>query len=258
MTDEPEFRTTLLAGLSELGIRLEAGPIEQLDHFRRLLLDENLRQNLTTLESDYQFAVKHVLDSLCCLQLGLFDRPGRLVDLGTGAGFPGLPLKIARPHLTTFLVDSLRKRTAFLERVVEQLGLAQCQVVTERAENLGRAAPWRESFDLAVVRAVAALPVLVEYAVPLLARGGHLVAMKGPGFAAELESGAEAADLLGARVESVVQLSLPLSGEARALVVLRKERATPAVYPRRVGVPAKRPLKGPSPMGGVGKPTPNR
>lgn len=258
MNDRLSFLRTLGEGLSELGTSLAPAQLQQMDEFRRLLLEENRRQNLTTIESDYDFAVKHVLDSLSCLATGLFDLPRRLADLGTGAGFPGIPLQIARPHLKTCLVDSLHKRTAFLERVVTTLGLSGCEVLSERAENLGRNPPWRESLALVVVRAVASLPVLAEYAIPLLSPGGHFVAMKGPGFAAELEDGNYAAGFLGARLERVVELTLPLSGEPRALVVYRKDRTTPTGYPRRPGLPAKRPLKAPSNMGGVGKPAPNR
>lgn len=236
------FRAFLGDGLGVLGLVLTADQVSALDAYRRLLLRENLAQNLTRLVSDYEFAVKNVLDSLTCVLTGLFDEPGRVADIGSGAGLPGIPLKIARPALTVTLVDSSRKRAAFLGRAVATLGLDRVTVFSDRAEALGRLPEHRETYDLAVARAVAHLAVDLEYAVPLLRCGGRFVTLKGPRVAGELDAGLEAAKTLGATLERRVDLTLPLAGERRSLLVFRKASPTPATYPRRPGIPEKRPL----------------
>ena len=238
----PAFRAFLRDGLAVLGLELDAGQVELLDLFRRLLAEAGRTHNLTALRTDYEVATKHVIDSLTCLLTGLFEAGGRLADVGSGAGFPGLILKIARPSLAVTLIDSARKKTAFLSRAVDRLGLDRVTVLTERAEALGRLPEHRGRYDLAVARAVSGLAVDLEYAVPLLAPGGHFVAMKGPRVVEELARGERAAEVLGAELTEVLDLVLPLAGERRALVVFRKVRETPEAYPRRPGVPAKRPL----------------
>lgn len=238
-------------GLSLLGLGLEPAQAALLDRFRRLLLEENLAHNLTRLESDCDFAIRHVVDSLTCLLTGVLDTGGRLVDIGSGAGFPGIPLKIARPALDVTLLDSSHKRTAFLSRAVVSLGLEGCRVLTERAEVLGRAPGHRAAYGLAVARAVAAMAVDLEYAVPLLTLGGRFVAMKGPKALTELGAAERAAGELGAELEQATELTLPLTGDRRLLAVFVKTAPTPDSYPRRPGVPAKRPL-GTAPSHGRG------
>ncbi|MEW6031896.1 MAG: 16S rRNA (guanine(527)-N(7))-methyltransferase RsmG [Bacillota bacterium] len=240
--DQVAFNAFLRDGLGVLGLPLDARQLLLLERFRRLVLEENRVQNLTSITGPYDFAVRHVLDSLTCLVTGLLEGEARLADLGSGAGFPGVPLKIARPALDVTLVDSSRKRAAFLSTLVSALGLDRCEVLAMRAEELGRRAERREAYDLVVVRAVASLPADLECAVPLLARGGRFVAMKGPKAAGELPAAERAAALLGARLERVLELRLPLSGDRRALVVFRKETPTPDKYPRRPGLPARKPL----------------
>ena len=245
VTEPPSsaFRAFLLDGLPALGLHLDPGQSDLLDRFRGLIVAENRVQNLTTLESDFDFATKHVLDSLTCLSTGLFDGlAGRVVDVGTGAGFPGVPLRIARPGLEVTFLDSLRRRTAFLERMVASLGLSGCPVVCERAEIWGRRTGRRESYDVAVVRAVASLAVDLEYGLPLVRPGGRLVAMKGPRVGEEMAAALRAAGELGGVLDRTVEVSLPLTGEKRRLVVFVKVGSTPPEYPRREGVPSRRPL----------------
>ncbi len=232
----------MLDGLGALGLGLREAQLSLLDRFRHAVVRENLVQNLTTLVGDYDMAVKHVLDSLTLLATGLFDGPGRVVDIGSGAGFPGVPLKVARPDLKLTLLDSLRKRAAFLERAVRELGLEGCEVVAARAETFARQEGRRESYDLAVARAVAPLVVDLEYASPLLRVGGRFVAMKGPRLAEELGPALRASATLGVALDRVVELTLPLAGERRALAVFLKLSPTPDAYPRREGVPERRPL----------------
>ena len=237
------FRGFLADGLAVLGFPLEPFQFQLLERFRSLLLSENLTHNLTRLEGDYDFALRHVVDSLTCLTTGLFEGPGSLVDIGSGAGFPGIPLKIARPELSLTLVEASRKRAAFLSKVISELGLVECEVLAERAENVGRDPSKRGSYELAATRAVASLVVDLEYAVPLLTTGGKLVAMKGPRSAGELESAARAARALGAELWRVTELTLPLTRARRLLAVFVKTSSTPDRYPRRPGGPARRPLQ---------------
>ncbi len=236
------FRGFLLDGLKAMGLYLDTTQMALLQRFKVLLADANRVRNLTAIESDYDVAVKHFLDSLSCLHTGLFERPAKVVDIGSGAGFPGVPLKVARPSLDITLVDSSLKKTAFLAEVTAKLELARCGIVCERAERLGRDPGARGKYDVAVVRAVASLPVDLEYGIPLLAVGGHLVAMKGPRVAEEFGSASAAAEMLGATLGRSLDLALPLSRERRTLVVFEKVAPTPEVYPRREGLPAKRPL----------------
>lgn len=225
-----------------MGLRLDAAQVTLMERFKGLLAEANRVQNLTTIEGDFDVAVKHFLDSLSCLLTGLFERPAKVVDIGSGAGFPGVPLKVARSALDITLLDSSLKRTAFLAEVATNLGLGGCRVVCERAERLGRDVRGRGLYDLAVARAVARLAVDLEYGIPLLAVGGHLVAMKGPRVVEELGQAAAAAEMLGAALVRSLDVALPLSGERRTLVVFKKVAPTPQTYPRREGVPAKRPL----------------
>ncbi len=236
------FRAFLGDALLGTGVRLGAGAVDQLDAFRELLVRANAERNLTALTSPFDFAVKHVADSLTILATGLFDGVAKVVDVGSGAGLPGIPLKIARPGLDVALLDSSPKRTAFLAAAVAAMGIGGVEVVTARAEDAGRLPGLRESFDVVLTRAVAGLAVDVEYAVPLVRVGGRYVAMKGPKARDEVEGARRAAAILGAELDGVRELTLPLLGDKRLLVVFRKDRPTPSRYPRRAGVPAKRPL----------------
>lgn len=236
------FKAFLTDALAVLDLGLDRTRLDALDHFCRFVLTENEVQNLTTLVSPFEMAVKHVLDSLTCVLTGLFDGPRRVIDIGSGAGFPGLPLKIARPYLSMTLLDSSQKRAAFLARAVKSLSLEGCAVECARAEAFGRRLERRESFDVAVVRAVAGLAASLEYGVPVLRVGGSLVSMKGPSVGGELEQARRAAGVLGAELAGVRELTLPLAGDTRNLVVFTKVSRTPPAYPRREGVASRRPL----------------
>jgi len=236
------FRDFITDGLGVLGLGLEAAQLELLDRFRRLLQERSAVHNLTTLRTDYEIAVLHVIDSLTLLLTGLFESGGRCADVGSGAGLPGIPLKVARRGLELTFVESSGKKAAFIAEAISHLGLHGCRTVAERAESLGRLKGFRDSFDLVVTRAVASVPVDLEYGVPLLRPGGAFVAMKGPRALDALDAAAGAAETLGARLEGVTEIQLPLAGQARVLMVFRKVVPTPDTYPRRPGFPAKRPL----------------
>lgn len=231
----------LLEGGKALGLDLEA----HLSTFSRLydlLMEANRRTNLTALRTEEEVVVKHFLDSLTLLTLPLFQGPWRVLDLGTGAGFPGLPLKIVRPELEVTLLDATKKKVAFVAQAVEALGLKGAYPLWGRAEELAHMPEHREAYHRVVARAVASLCVLVELGLPFVALGGYMVAQKGPRVAEEVAPLPRALALLGGGSVTVHSLVLPVAQEERNLVVVPKEASTPARYPRRPGVPEKNPL----------------
>lgn len=186
----------------------------------------------------------HVLDSLSCLLFRRFDDCRRLVDVGSGAGLPGIPLKLARPDIALTVLESTAKKAVFVGDSVVELGIQGVTVVNERAEEVGRQGLHRDGYDIATARAVAPLSVVAEYCVPLVKTGGSVVAMKGRLSSEELEAGEEAARVLGARVSEVLPVPLlpELRAKDRCLVILEKVARTPGRYPRRTGMPKKQPL----------------
>lgn len=198
--------------------------------------------NLTSLRNERDIILKHFVDSLTCLRGGWLDGEWSVLDLGTGAGFPALPLAIVRPELRVTAMDATRKKVEFVGRTARDLGLANVEPLTGRAETLGRQPGRREGYDRVVTRAVAALPILAELALPFLPVGGLLVAQKGALGPEELEAGTRAAAEVGGEVRAVEPFALPVLGDARTLVVVEKVAPTPERYPRREGVPNKQPL----------------
>ncbi|HWQ15852.1 MAG TPA: 16S rRNA (guanine(527)-N(7))-methyltransferase RsmG [Roseiflexaceae bacterium] len=216
---------------------------QQLDQFARYAAELrawNKRTNLTAITDERGIVTRHFLDSLR-LALSWGDAPHSLVDVGAGAGFPGLPLKILRPGLRLTLVESVGKKAAFLEHIVAALGLREVEVLAARAEELGRDPRHREGYDVAAARAVAELRVLAEYLLPLCRVGGRMLAPKGAEVDDEVRRAERALAALGGRLLAVEPVALPET-EPRTLVVVEKVAPTPAAYPRAVGVPARRPL----------------
>ncbi len=238
----------LVKGAERIGIRLSARQIEQFHIYHRELKAWNDRTNLTSVTALEAVQVRHFLDSLtvCLAVPSTLACAPKILDAGAGAGFPGVPLKIAFPSIRLTLVDSALKKTAFLRRLVEALELQDSDVVTARLEDAGRDAGLREAFDLVVARAVAKMCVLAELTLPLCAVGGAVVCQKGASIEDELASSRAAIDALGGEVADVTQVDLPELGQRRSLVVLRKARPTPERYPRRPGIPAKRPIAQPN------------
>lgn len=233
------------AGAREWGINLAPKQIEAFELYYQELVDWNEKVNLTAITDYVEVQVKHFLDSLSCLQvLGDFPAESSCIDIGTGAGFPGVPLKIVRPEMRLTLLEATGKKADFLRHIVELLGLAEVQVLKARAEELGRKPEYRETYQVAVARALGDLAVLVEYALPLLEVGGTFVAQKGREVEEEVEAARGAVKILGGHIEEVRAVRLPGSDDSRHLVVVRKMTPTPARYPRRPGIPAKRPLSG--------------
>ena len=227
-----------------MGIKLTEGQLAQFEAYYRELHQWNQRVNLTAITEYSEVQVKHFLDSLsCCLAFpeGL-PANGKIVDIGAGAGFPGLPLKLVFTGFQLTLSDSVGKKTAFLRHLLQVLELPEVAVLTARAEQLGRAPETRERFDLVLARGVARLPALLEYALPLCRIGGKIVAWKHGGIQQELESAQRALQLLGGRWGRIIPVALTGLTDNRILVTVEKINATPAEYPRRPGLPRKQPL----------------
>lgn len=243
-SDTPRYPGLQRAARDLVGIELTAEHTEAFRWYAEELRSWNQRFNLTAITEPLDVEVKHFLDSLTCL-LGMKGRPrGRLIDVGTGAGFPGIPLRIVCPQLQVTLVESTGKKTDFCRHVIEGLGLTGVEVRNDRVEVIGHEDGYREAYQWGAARAVASLDVLGEYVLPLLELGGRLIAMKGETAPAEVQEAEKALGLLGAEVERLVPVELPTVAETRYLVLVDKVSRTPDRYPRRVGVPEKRPLSG--------------
>ncbi len=227
---------------SLLGLRLTRRQTEALGWYATELISWNQRFNLTAITDPAEIESKHFLDSLSCLLAMRERQADRVVDIGTGAGFPGLPLKIVCPQLQMTLVEATGKKLDFCRHIVQGLGLEHVDLVHGRAEDIGHSPDHRQSYDWAVARAVASMPVLVEYLLPLLRLGGRAVAQKGESGPAEAHAAEAALKVLGGRTHQVIRVELPGVAEVRFLVVVEKAAATPPEYPRRAGLPAKRPL----------------
>lgn len=226
-----------------LGVLLTAAQIQALARYLEMLREWNTRFNLTAIEDPAEMLTKHFLDSLTCARVVDFARVRTLIDVGTGAGFPGLVLKIAYPHLEVTLLDSLEKRLRFLDRVSEELDLEGVRTVHARAEDAAApGASLREHFDLVTARAVAQLRVLAEWTLPFAALDGALLAMKGPHIQPEIDEAGPALRKLGGIVERVEEFELPASDVGRSLVLIRKKSRTPREFPRRPGAARKAPL----------------
>ncbi len=230
-------------GAAELGLRLTGRQLEQFQAYYRDLADWNRRANLTAVTDYREVQVKHFLDSLSLLSVCGEGPAARLkvIDVGTGAGFPGLPLKLALPGIGMTLVESVGKKARFLGHLVEALGLSGVDVLTGRAEELAHNAGLRESFDLAVSRGVAKLPVLLEYTLPFCRIGGRAALLK-RSVQREVDGAAAALDVLGGRLGGICPVQLRGLDDGRVIVIVDKVEATPDRYPRRPGMPVKRPL----------------
>lgn len=210
--------------------------------YEKELLDWNQKFNLTAIRDTDSIRTKHFLDSFSCVLAWKSSPPNRLVDIGTGAGFPGIPLKILYPNLKLTLVESVGKKAMFCQHMVRVLGLEHVEVIQARAEDLGQNPQHRETYDWAVARSVANLNVLSEYLIPLAKVGGNVLAQKGESGPAEAQSAEKAMELLGGKLKQLIPVHLPGVADDRYLVVMEKVAATPPKYPRKPGIPMKMPL----------------
>lgn len=234
---------TLVRNAQELfGIQLSKTQLKALATYEKELMIWNEKINLTAIRDEAGIRTKHFLDSFSCVQAWMENSPQTLVDIGSGAGFPGIPLKILYPRLKLTVVESVGKKADFCRHIVESLHLDDVNVIQTRAEALGQMPRFRESFDWAVARAVAQLPVLSEYLLPLVKVGGVMLAQKGESAPAESHAAENALRILGGHLRQMIPVTLPGVVEERYLVVVDKVGATPPQYPRREGTPAKKPL----------------
>jgi 16S rRNA (guanine527-N7)-methyltransferase len=233
----------LKKGAGVFGLFPDAKQLEEFDIFAASLLEGNKRANLVGASDAGKLLSHHLLDSLSCLVAMPVGNP-RTIDIGSGVGLPGLPLAIARPDLPVTLLDSSIKRTAFMREFISQVRLENAEVICARAEDVGRDQGRREKYGCVVARAVAPLPTLIEYALPFLHVGGLFIAQRGPKAAAESESAGPAIAELNGRLQEIIKVEVPFLAAERYLVIVTKTGPTPARYPRRSGVPLKRPLTG--------------
>jgi len=223
-------------------VHITGRQVMSLISYEKELLEWNQKFNLTAIRDSESIRTKHFLDSFSCVLAWKATYPAQLIDVGTGAGFPGIPLKILYPNLKLTLVESVGKKAMFCQHIVRVLGLEHVEVIQARAEDLGQDANHREKYDWAVARAVANLNVLSEYLIPLVKVGGTMLAQKGESGPAEAQSAEKAMKLLGGKLRQLIPVNLPGVADDRYLVLVDKVAATPPKYPRKPGVAAKQPL----------------
>lgn len=234
----------LKEGAQKLGLELTPDQLEKYEIYYRELVDWNKRVNLTHITDYEEVQLKHFLDSLTVTLVWPLNNVGlRLIDVGTGAGIPGIPLKLVFPNMKLVLLEAVAKKAAFLEHITQKLGLDDVEIVVGRAEEVAHQNKYREKFNLVLSRAVAPLPTVVELALPFCALGGGFIAQKKGDIKAEINNATKAIEILGGRLREVKPLDLAEFADKRYLVVIDKISETPQKYPRRPGMPAKRPLK---------------
>jgi 16S rRNA (guanine527-N7)-methyltransferase len=231
----------LIKGAQQIGINLGEAEQEKFRLYAELIEDWSKKINLVSYQSEEELYRSHFLDSLFCGSGYEFQKAEKVIDLGSGAGFPAIPLKICFPNLQFWLVESRNKRCGFLQRVIEELNLDDCFVVWDRIEKIAHQKEHREIFDCAVARAVAPLSVLLELGLPFLRRKGVLIALKGHAVIEEIKTAGRALEILGGAVDQVIPYYFP-GEKGRNVVVVSKERETPLRFPRKPGIPAKKPL----------------
>lgn len=235
----------LVGGATKLGVPLSAGQLGQFETFYRELIDWNRKFNLTAITDYEAVQIKHFLDSLTVTLAWPtlpHSKDSRLIDVGTGAGMPGIPLKIILPRIKLVLLEATAKKVVFLRHLIQVLGLDDVEIVVGRAEEVAHQPQYREQFDLVLSRAVASLPTLVELTLPFCAPGGSFIAQKKGEVASEISQASKAIAKLGGKLRQVKRVPLAEFDEERYLVIIDKVGATPLAYPRRPGIPAKRPL----------------
>ena len=237
----PEFLRILQAKGQEAGLSFTEEQLQKFGKYYEMLIITNNQMNLTTLTSPEDVAVKHMIDSLLCYNKDTYTGKN-LIDVGTGAGFPGIPLKIYCPSIKVTLLDSLAKRLDFLQNVIKELNLQDITCVHARAEDGGHDKKLRGKFDIVTARAVARLSVLAEYTLPFAKTNGMVVALKGSAYAEEIKDATSALKILGGKIISAEQVKLPGLDDGRAIIVIKKLKETSGRFPRKAGLPAKQPL----------------
>ena len=234
-----DFKNLLEKYANMLDIELSEKEIDLFYQYMKLLLEWNTKMNLTAITEEKDVILKHFIDSISIEKY--LQGKNRIMDIGTGAGFPGIPLKILNQEKEFILVDSLNKRIQFLEEVKKELVLNNLELIHSRVEDLAKNSNYRESADVAVSRAVANLRVLVEYMLPFVKKEGIVICMKGPNIEEEIEEAKNAIEILGGKIVNIDNIQLPESLE-RNIVIIKKVKDTPSKYPRKAGTPVKQPL----------------
>ena len=239
--EKEEFRKYIEKECKENNIiNLQEFEIDKLYTYMREILKWNEKVNLTAIKEEKEFIVKHFIDSLSIASY--IPDTAKVIDIGTGAGFPGIPLKILKKDLSITLLDSLNKRITFLEEVIRNLSLENIQAVHARAEELAHKEEYREQYDIAVSRAVAPMHTLLEYMLPLTKVGGKCICLKGPNIEKELEEAKNAIEILGAQIDKIEEIKLPDSDNKRNIIVIKSVKQLPNKYPRKAGTPTVSPL----------------
>ena len=235
-----DFKNSLLEKAEKIQLKIEEAQAKKLYDYMQLLLSWNEKMNLTAITDPNEVIVKHFIDSFTVSQY--IEKDSYMVDVGTGAGFPGIPLKIIRPDISIVLVDSLQKRVHFLEEVIQKLTLTDIDAIHSRIEGFGKNKIYREKFDFVTSRAVANLAVLSEYMLPLLKISGKAICMKGANVETEIEDAKKAIKILGGKIDKVETFLLPDTDMSRNIIIIKKQQNTPNQYPRKAGLPAKQPI----------------
>ncbi len=239
--NQEEFKKLMNFYANKINIMFTEEQIIQFYKYMNLLIEWNKKINLTSIEEPQEIILKHFIDSLTINSY--IEDNQTLVDVGTGAGFPGIPIKIYRPNVKIVLVDSLNKRINFLNEVIKELNLKDIETVHSRVEDFGKNSKYRESFDIVTARAVSNLAVLSEYLVPLTKIGGNCICMKGNEIEEECNNAKNAIKILGGKISKIDTFKLPESNISRNIIVIQKTNKTPNKYPRKAGIPSKEPLK---------------
>ena len=233
------FNEVLVNGMKKFNIELTDEQLNKFNIYCNMLIEWNSKMNLTAIKEPNEIAVKHFVDSCSVLNYVKIKQNAKVIDIGTGAGFPGIPLKISREDLDITLLDSLNKRLVFLNEVAKELNL-NFNTIHSRAEDLGRQEEYREQYDIAISRAVAPLNVLSEYSIPFVRKGGKFISMKGPNVQTEVDEAKKAIKILGGKCNNVVQFSI--ADNSRSIVIVDKINTTPYTYPRHGSKISKKPL----------------
>jgi 16S rRNA (guanine(527)-N(7))-methyltransferase GidB len=236
-------RKFLMENLKKIDVVLEEEKIQQFMTYYEILVEWNKVMNLTGIIDFEEVVIKHFVDSLSLIKVINLKEVQSVIDIGTGAGFPGIPLKIVYPDLKVILLDSLNKRIKFLDTVIESLKLSKIRCIHGRAEDFSRQIEYREQFDLCVSRAVANLASLSEYCIPYIKKSGMFISYKSGKIESELEESKKAVKVLGGKIDKNVKFCLPDTDMERTLVVIKKVRNTSKKFPRKAGIPSKEPIK---------------
>ena len=240
--ENPSFQIKLKEEMKHIDIILSDNQLRQFDQFYQMMIEKNKVMNLTAITQEEEVIRKHFVDSISCVKVCQMNNVNSVIDIGTGAGFPGIPLKIVYPEIDFLLVDSLKKRIGFLEDVIQVLNLKKIKAVHGRAEDLARQKNYRSHFDLCVSRAVANLSTLTEYCIPFVKVGGYFISYKSQKGREELEMAANCFRTLGCSLEEALEFQLEGEEAERLLLKIKKDRKTSKAYPRKSGVPSKDPL----------------